>query len=243
MKPLSIDGIHYQIPEGLHEISLESYFKATRAKTTLDYCLSLTNIPEDIIQATGHLIPYLVTKHFQGQLPEEPQLLEAFYFQGQKRQYKNDVRLISFGQFTDILELKKGKDQTSQEAVSLTLAILFQRADASYGLSEIDTTAKKILSSPAGQALWTYKQYCEQESALLEEYGSLFEAPTLLTPEQVKAHQRSKEFGQHWGWYASIVALAKYWNRDKDFALRMNVVEALNDLSYMKDESELHNQQ
>jgi hypothetical protein len=239
MKTIRIDEVQYTIPEGLHDISLETYFKASKTNTPLDYCRELTGIPKDIISKTGYLIPALVAEHFSQEitdlLPED----RSMRIDGHLYWYAQDIRKITLGQFVDIIEVRKQHEVEPEKAIPLVMAILFRRYGKTYEPEQIEATAAKILKLQAHTSLKTYKRYLEQEAELLKEYETLFEPPAIITAEQAKQYQRSKEFSEHWGWYSSIVALAKYWGKDKDYASGMNLIEALNDLSYMKDETEL----
>lgn len=162
---------------------------------------------------------------------------KPFYVQSR---FETDAEKITFGQFIECQEWLK---QDPTHALHLVAASIYKGDRSNHKL-----LADKMLNTKANYLLNDCLTFINSLAKLVESYKNLFASDEVQDEDldELKKKQKLQKhpFIEYYGWEFSATQVAEH-NRFNDLnkAYELNVIEALNNLAYLKTKQSYEQQQ
>lgn len=158
-----------------------------------------------------------------------------------RRLLLTDASKITLGQFIEIQHWSKMGEVDSLPLIAAS--ILLKRGD-----HKADT--ERMLRTDARRLLHDIKAFMQSFQQLLESYSGLFEKPEAKgdeTEEEIEALEKERALEVHpfieqYGWIFSAKKVAEYEGITLEQAYGLPVIQAFNDLAYLKSEQDYQKQ-
>lgn len=138
-----------------------------------------------------------------------------------------DVRKITLGQYIEVQHFYKGNYLNNLHLIAAS----FSTCD---NLSHVER-ADKILKMPMLPVLFNVKKFIEVIKKLSDEYSGLFGIEDV---EQEEFKPLTNGFNEQYGWIYSAQKIAEFERIKLDEAYDLPIIQAFNDLSYLKAHQE-----
>jgi len=138
-----------------------------------------------------------------------------------------DIRKVTLGQFIEVQHFYKNNYLNNLHLIAAS----FSTCDK---LSHVER-ADKILKMPLLPVLYNVTKFLEVIKKLSDEYGGLFGIEDM---EQEDLKPLSNGFNEQYGWIYSAKKVAEFEGIKLDEAYDLPIIQAFNDLSYLKAHQE-----
>jgi hypothetical protein len=135
-----------------------------------------------------------------------------------------DAKKITFGQFVDLMHFYP---QGEIEAIQLIAATILKKR------TEVFKDAARLEKINVNRLLSDYNKFNTSFKNLIDSYKGLFEVQD-EEEEPVERRPMTNNFMQKYGWIYSATELMKLTGKQLNETFDLNIVEALNYLSYLK---------
>jgi hypothetical protein len=142
-----------------------------------------------------------------------------------------DVRKITLGQYIEVQHFYKGNYLNNIHLIAAS----FSTCDK---LSHVERS-DKILKLPLLPVLFNVKKFIEVIKKLSDEYSGLFGIEDM---EQEELKPLTNGFNEQYGWIYSAKKVAEFEGIKLDEAYDLPIIQAFNDLSYLKAHQEYENE-
>jgi len=146
------------------------------------------------------------------------------------RKFQADAFKITFGQFIEI--------QYWLERFGPIFGLHLIAASLSKDKGEHIEKAGKILNGSARSVLPDLLVFLESFAELLKAYDGLFDMPPEDLSEDIKRPTADHPFLRQYGWIHSAKRVAEHEGVKLDEVFGLPIIQALNDLAYLKSEQE-----
>jgi hypothetical protein len=161
------------------------------------------------------------------------QRFEQLNMQGKERErikglnFNFDIRKVTLGQFIEVQHFYKNNYLNNLHLIAAS----FSTCDK---LSHVER-ADKILKMPLLPVLYNVTKFLEVIKKLSDEYSGLFGIEDM---EQEDLKPLSNGFNEQYGWIYSAKKVAEFEGIKLDEAYDLPIIQAFNDLSYLKAHQE-----
>lgn len=161
------------------------------------------------------------------------QRFEQLNVQGEERieikdfKFNFDIRKVTLGQYIEVQHFYKGNYLNNLHLIAAS----FSTCD---NLSHVER-ADKILKLPLLPVLFNVKKFIEVIKKLSDEYSGLFGIEDM---EQDEFKPLTNGFNEQYGWIYSAKQVAEFEGIKLDEAYDLPIIQAFNDLSYLKAHQE-----
>jgi len=138
-----------------------------------------------------------------------------------------DIRKVTLGQFIEVQHFYKGNYLNNLHLIAAS----FSTCDK---LSHVER-ADKILKMPLLPVLYNVKKFIEVIKKLSDEYSGLFGIEEM---EEEELKPLTNGFNEQYGWIYSAKKVAEFEGIKLDEAYDLPIIQAFNDLSYLKAHQE-----
>jgi hypothetical protein len=138
-----------------------------------------------------------------------------------------DIRKVTLGQFIEVQHFYKNNYLNNLHLIAAS----FSTCDK---LSHVER-ADKILKLPLLPVLYNVKKFIEVIKKLSDEYGGLFGIEEM---EEEELKPLTNGFNEQYGWIYSAKKVAEFEGIKLDEAYDLPIIQAFNDLSYLKAHQE-----
>ena len=138
-----------------------------------------------------------------------------------------DIRKVTLGQFIEVQHFYKNNYMNNLHLIAAS----FSTCDK---LSHVER-ADKILKMPLLLVLYNVKKFIEVIKKLNDEYGGLFGIEEI---EEEELKPLTNGFNEQYGWIYSAKKVAEFEGIKLDEAYDLPIIQAFNDLSYLKAHQE-----
>jgi hypothetical protein len=138
-----------------------------------------------------------------------------------------DIRKVTLGQFIEVQHFYKGNYLNNLHLIAAS----FSTCDK---LSHVER-ADKILNMPLLPVLFNVKKFIEVIKKLSDEYSGLFGIEEM---EEEELKPLTNGFNEQYGWIYSAKKVAEFEGIKLDEAYDLPIIQAFNDLSYLKAHQE-----
>ena len=186
-----------------------------------------------LLASIKSLSRYLILNNL---LSETPNHIQTFNFRGQEYGFIPDLDEMSLGEYID-LDNNISKWKTMHNAMNVLYRPINNKVKGKYNITEYNTdNPDKMIDMPLAPVLSSMFFFLQFRDRIVQTYDSLFASTGGGT------FTKEAQFGQKWGWYSSLYALAGGDITRLEDITKLKIHQCFTMLSFEKEKSEMEAQ-